>query len=164
MESNKQSTDLMQTKNFYKAFGWKAYRKVTSSFLTLMCSKGKDIQDNCKSTDGSKSQHKSAGESAHTEEPMHTDKVLRREPRTSEEFDIGATKEQSDEETSQHPDWFQKLAKIPSLDHDWNKTLPATHGPVQPWLSTLAQMENPRDSINELMDTPLDISIRDEPA
>ncbi|GKF61923.1 hypothetical protein Tco_0181977 [Tanacetum coccineum] len=49
-----------------------------------------------------------------------------------------ATKEQSDEETSQHPDWFQKLAKIPSLDHDWNKTLPATHGPVQPWLSTLA--------------------------
>ncbi|GKC76787.1 hypothetical protein Tco_1127561 [Tanacetum coccineum] len=29
-----------------------------------------------KSTDGSKSQHKSAGESAHTEEPMHSDKDL----------------------------------------------------------------------------------------
>ncbi|GKD81922.1 hypothetical protein Tco_1348761 [Tanacetum coccineum] len=29
-----------------------------------------------KSTDGSKSQHKSVGESAHTEEPMHTDKDL----------------------------------------------------------------------------------------
>ncbi|GJY85109.1 hypothetical protein Tco_0499135 [Tanacetum coccineum] len=55
-----------------------------------------------KSTDGSKSQHKSAG----------------------------ATEEQSDEETSRHPDWFQKPAKIPTPDHDWNKTLPAVHGPV----------------------------------
>ncbi|GKC39694.1 hypothetical protein Tco_1052078 [Tanacetum coccineum] len=55
-----------------------------------------------KSTDGSKSQHKSAG----------------------------ATEEQSDEETSQHPDWFQKLAKIPSPNHDWNKTLSVVHDPV----------------------------------
>ncbi|GJZ22172.1 hypothetical protein Tco_0559211 [Tanacetum coccineum] len=54
-----------------------------------------------KSTDGSKSQHKSAGESAHTEEPMHTDKDL--EEPAHQEFDIGATEEQSDEETSQHP-------------------------------------------------------------
>ncbi|GKE52851.1 hypothetical protein Tco_1488007, partial [Tanacetum coccineum] len=66
-----------------------------------------------KSTDGSKSKHKSVGESAHTEEPMHTDKDL--EEPTHQEFDIGATEEQSDEETSQHPDWFQKPAKIPLL-------------------------------------------------
>ncbi|GKD61573.1 hypothetical protein Tco_1299082 [Tanacetum coccineum] len=51
-----------------------------------------------KTTDGSKSQHKSAGESAHTEEPMHTNKDL--EEPAHQEFDIGATKEQSDEETS----------------------------------------------------------------
>ncbi|GKF46137.1 hypothetical protein Tco_0135939, partial [Tanacetum coccineum] len=79
-----------------------------------------------KSTDGSKSQHKSAGESAHTEEPMHTDKDL--EEPAHQEFDIGATEEQSDEETSQHPDY------------------------------TLAQMKDPCESINELMDTPLDFS------
>ncbi|GJV68869.1 reverse transcriptase domain-containing protein [Tanacetum coccineum] len=72
-----------------------------------------------KSTDGSKSQHKSAGESAHTEEPMHTDKDL--EEPAHQEFDIGATEEQSDEETSQHPDC-------------------------------------PRESFDELMDTPLDFS------
>ncbi|GKD82063.1 hypothetical protein Tco_1348902 [Tanacetum coccineum] len=83
-----------------------------------------------KSTDGSKSQHKSAGESAHTEEPMHTDKDL--EEPAHQEFDIGATDEQSDKETSYHTDWFQKPAKIPTPDHDWNKTLPAVHGPVQP--------------------------------
>ncbi|GKC58397.1 hypothetical protein Tco_1085995 [Tanacetum coccineum] len=109
-----------------------------------------------KSTDGSKSQHKSAGESAHTEEPMHTDKDL--EEPAHQEFDIGATEEQSDEETSQHPDWFQKPAKIPTPDRDWNKTLPAVHGPVQPWLSNLAREEGPRESFDELMDTPLDFS------
>ncbi|GKA57839.1 hypothetical protein Tco_0757027 [Tanacetum coccineum] len=109
-----------------------------------------------KSTDRSKSQNKSAGESAHTEEPMHTDKDL--EEPAHQEFDIGATKEQTDEETSQHPDWFQKPAKLPTPDRDWNKTLPAVHGPVQPWLSNLAQEEGPRESFDELMDTPLDFS------
>ncbi|GKB82722.1 hypothetical protein Tco_0949617 [Tanacetum coccineum] len=51
-----------------------------------------------KSTDGFKSQHKTAGESAHTEEPMHIDKDL--EEPAHQEFDIGATKEQYEEETS----------------------------------------------------------------
>ncbi|GKB20146.1 hypothetical protein Tco_0854069 [Tanacetum coccineum] len=69
-----------------------------------------------KSTDRSKSQHKSAGESAHTEEPMHTDKDL--EEPAHQEFDIGATEEQYDEETSKHPDWFQKPAKHPTPDRD----------------------------------------------
>ncbi|GKA44351.1 hypothetical protein Tco_0737075 [Tanacetum coccineum] len=110
-----------------------------------------------KSTDGSKSQHKSAGESAHTEEPMHTDKDL--EEPAHQEFDIGATEEQSDEETSQHPDWFQKPAKHPTPDHDWNKTLLAVHGPVQPWLSTLAREKGPCESFDKLMDTPLDFSV-----
>ncbi|GKD14797.1 hypothetical protein Tco_1199204, partial [Tanacetum coccineum] len=55
-----------------------------------------------KLTDGSKSQHKSAGVSAHIEEPMHTVKDL--EEPAHQEFDIGATEEQSDEETCQHPD------------------------------------------------------------
>ncbi|GKC55185.1 hypothetical protein Tco_1077930 [Tanacetum coccineum] len=81
-----------------------------------------------KSTDGSKSQHKSVGESAHIKEPMHTDKDL--EEPTHQEFDIGATEEQSDEETSQHPNWFQKPVKISTPDHAWNKTLLAVHIPV----------------------------------
>ncbi|GJU80833.1 hypothetical protein Tco_1283198 [Tanacetum coccineum] len=64
----------------------------------------------------------SAGESAHTEEPMHIDKDL--EEPAHQEFDIGATKEKSDEETSQHPNW----------------------------------QENPRESFDELTDTPFDFS------
>ncbi|GKD36255.1 hypothetical protein Tco_1251764, partial [Tanacetum coccineum] len=46
----------------------------------------------------------------------------------------------------------------PTPDRDWNKTLLAVHGPVQPWLSNLAREEGPRESFDELMDTPLDFS------
>ncbi|GKD32191.1 hypothetical protein Tco_1242969 [Tanacetum coccineum] len=49
-------------------------------------------------------------------------------------------------------------AKLPTPDRDWNKTLPAVLGLVQPWLSNLAQEEGPRESFDELMDTPLDFS------
>ncbi|GJR82086.1 hypothetical protein Tco_0152871 [Tanacetum coccineum] len=94
-----------------------------------------------KSTEGSKSHHKSA----QTEEPMHTAKDL--EEPAHQEFVTGDTEDKPDEETSQHPDWFQKPAKPPTPDRDWNKTLPAAHGPVQPWLSTLAQKEDTRDSM-----------------
>ncbi|GJS27213.1 hypothetical protein Tco_0487833 [Tanacetum coccineum] len=109
-----------------------------------------------KSTEGSKSHHKSAGESTQAEEPINTAKDLK-EP-AHQEFKIGVTEDQPDEETSQHPDWFQKPTRPPTLDRDWNKTLPDAHGLVQPWISSLAQMEGPHESFNELMDTPLDFS------
>ncbi|GKA96885.1 hypothetical protein Tco_0818980 [Tanacetum coccineum] len=64
---------------------------------SISAPKEKTSKTTGKSTDGSKSQHKSAGKSAHTEEPMHTDKDL--EEPAHHEFDIRATEEQSDEET-----------------------------------------------------------------
>ncbi|GJR96517.1 retrovirus-related pol polyprotein from transposon TNT 1-94 [Tanacetum coccineum] len=105
-----------------------------------------------KSTEGSKSHHKSA----QAEEPIHTAEDL--EEPAHQEFVTRDTEDKPDEETSQHPDWFQKLAKPPTPDRDWNKTLIAAHGPVQPWLSTLDQKEDTRKSFNKLMDTPLDFS------
>ncbi|GJR04123.1 hypothetical protein Tco_0527107 [Tanacetum coccineum] len=50
------------------------------------------------------------------------------------------------------------ITKHPTPDRDLNKTLPDVHGPVQPWLSNLAREEGPRESFDELMDTPLDFS------
>ncbi|GKB65387.1 hypothetical protein Tco_0921573, partial [Tanacetum coccineum] len=67
-----------------------------------------------KSTEGSKSHHKSAGESAQAKEPRHTAKDL--EEPAHLEFEIGVTEDQPDEETSQLPDWFQKPAKPPTPD------------------------------------------------
>ncbi|GKB99971.1 hypothetical protein Tco_0986108 [Tanacetum coccineum] len=46
------------------------------------------------------------------------------------EFETGVTKNQPNEETPQFPDWFQRPRKLPSPDHDWNKTLPDAHGHV----------------------------------
>ncbi|GJR68385.1 hypothetical protein Tco_0014450 [Tanacetum coccineum] len=81
-----------------------------------------------KSYEGSKSQNKTTGESAQTEEPMHTTKDL--EEPTHQEFETGVTEDQHNEETHQFPDWFQRPTKLPSLDRDWNKTLPDAHGHV----------------------------------
>ncbi|GKG33758.1 hypothetical protein Tco_0433917, partial [Tanacetum coccineum] len=101
--------------------------------------KKKTPKSTSKSTEGSKSLHNSAGESAHAEEPMHTAKDL--EEPTHQEFETRATKDQPVDETPQPSKWFQKPTRLPSPDHNWNKTLPADHGPVQPWLSNLAIME-----------------------
>ncbi|GJX34226.1 hypothetical protein Tco_0245783 [Tanacetum coccineum] len=57
-----------------------------------------------KSIEGSKSHHKSAGESAQAEEPMHTAKDL--EEPAHQEFETRVTEDQPDEETSQLRDWF----------------------------------------------------------
>ncbi|GKE96321.1 hypothetical protein Tco_1581176, partial [Tanacetum coccineum] len=77
-----------------------------------------------KSTEGSKSHHKSASESAKAEEPIHTAKYL--EEPAHQEFETRVTKDQPNEETSQHLD------------------------------CSLAQIEDPRELFNELMDTPFD--------
>ncbi|GJX22966.1 hypothetical protein Tco_0227411 [Tanacetum coccineum] len=68
------------------------------------------------------------------------------------------TEDQPVDETTQLHDWFQKPTKPPTPDRDWNKTLSAAHGPIQPWISNLARKEDTRDSFNELLDTLLDLS------
>ncbi|GJV36037.1 hypothetical protein Tco_1408514 [Tanacetum coccineum] len=51
-----------------------------------------------------------------------------------------------------------KPPKPSTPDRDWNKTLPAAHEAIQPWISNLARKEDTRNSFNELTDTPLDFS------
>nr|GEV71994.1 putative ribonuclease H-like domain-containing protein [Tanacetum cinerariifolium] len=47
------------------------------------------------------------------------------------EFETG-TDDQPIVQSSKHPEWFSQPQKPPSLDRDWNKTLPAVHGSIQP--------------------------------
>ncbi|GJX51690.1 hypothetical protein Tco_0278535 [Tanacetum coccineum] len=131
-------------------------RRVGKEPESTSAPKEKTSKTSGKSYEGSKSKHKTAGESAQTEEPMHTTKDL--EEPAHQEFKTGVTEDQPNEETPQFPNWFQRPTKLPSPDRDWNKTLLDAHGPVQPWLRSLAQKEDPRESFNELMDTPLDFS------
>nr|GEY37367.1 hypothetical protein [Tanacetum cinerariifolium] len=88
-------------------------------------------------------------------EPMQT--TLRIEEPSHLEFDTGA-EEQPIVQSSQHPEWFSQQQKPPSPDRDWNKTLPAIHESIQPWISELVKQTDSRSSFNELMDTPLDFS------
>nr|GEZ13216.1 hypothetical protein [Tanacetum cinerariifolium] len=61
-------------------------------------------------------------------------------------------------EASQHPEWFPQQKKPLTPNRDWNKTLPATHESIQPWISELAKQADSRSSFNELMDTHVDFS------
>ncbi|GKD80407.1 hypothetical protein Tco_1343028 [Tanacetum coccineum] len=106
-----------------------------------------------KSKEGSKSHKKSTSQSAQAKEPIHTIEDL--EEPAHQEFDTRFTEDQPVDETTQLPDWFQKPTKPLTPNRDWNKTLPAVHGQIQPWINNLARNEDPRESFNELMDTPL---------
>ncbi|GKC67266.1 hypothetical protein Tco_1099864, partial [Tanacetum coccineum] len=137
MESNKSIHKSNEQKNLYKdkdeepsagSNRGSKRRKARKEPELTSVPKEKTPKSTGKSTEGSKSLHKSGGESAHAEEIIFRNQQ----------------------------DIFQKPLKPPTLDRDWDKTLPAAHGPVQPWLSTLAQKEDTHDSFNELLDTPLD--------
>ncbi|GJW37897.1 hypothetical protein Tco_0060817 [Tanacetum coccineum] len=169
MESNKSIHKSDEQKNLYKALMMRINeepsngsnrgskrRRAGKELQTTSKPKEKTSKTTGKSTEGSKSHHKTAGESAQVEEPMHTAKDL--DEHAHQEFETRVTDDKPNEETSQLPYWFKKPAKPPTPDRDWNKTLPDAHGPVQPWLSSLAQMEDLCESFNELMDTPLDFS------
>ncbi|GKF20591.1 hypothetical protein Tco_0069229 [Tanacetum coccineum] len=99
---------------------------------------------------------KEGSKSAQSEEQVHTVNDL--EEPAHQEFETGFTDDHHVDETTQLPNWFHKPAKPPTPDRDWNKTLPANHGPIQPWISSLARNKDLRESFNELMDTPLDFS------
>nr|GEV08419.1 hypothetical protein [Tanacetum cinerariifolium] len=118
--------------------------------------KEKVIRTIGKSTQGSKSQQKTASEPALAEEPIQTTHDL--EEPSHQEFVTGAADDQPIAKSSQHLEWFQQQKKRPTPDLDWNKTLPATHESIQPWISELAKQADSRSSFNELMDTPMDFS------
>nr|GFB11359.1 hypothetical protein [Tanacetum cinerariifolium] len=108
-----------------------------------------------KSTTGFKPRQASASESAFAEEPVQTTSQI--EEPSHPVFKIGA-KDQPIVQSSQHPEWFSQPKKPPTLDRNWNKTLPAVQGSIQTWISKLAKQADTCSSFNELLDTPLDFS------
>ncbi|GKC68375.1 hypothetical protein Tco_1100973 [Tanacetum coccineum] len=172
MKSNKSIDRSDEQKNLYKALvnAYEADKALLDAYGDTVTIKrrwdnanddqepsiGPEQGTTGKSTEGSKSHQQSAGQSALAEVPMHTTDDF--EDPTHQEFDTGLNNDQLEEEAHPHLDWFQQPSRLPSLDQDWNKTVPTDHGPVQPWLSNLARIKDPRESFDELMDTPLDFS------
>nr|GFB51881.1 hypothetical protein [Tanacetum cinerariifolium] len=106
-------------------------------------------------TQGSKSRQASASEFAFAEEPVQS--TCQMEEPSHSKFDTGA-EDQPIVQSFHHPEWFSQQQKPPSSDRDWNKTMPATHESIQPWISELTKLSDSRSSFNDLMDTPLDFS------
>ncbi|GJS77748.1 hypothetical protein Tco_0727629 [Tanacetum coccineum] len=109
-----------------------------------------------KTTTGSKTHKQSASQSAPVEETMQSTDVFKAP--AHQEFETGVHDEQAEEEVHHLPDWFQQPKRLPSPDHAWNKSVPAVHESVQPWLSNLAKRQDPRESFDELTDTTFDFS------
>nr|GEZ44957.1 hypothetical protein [Tanacetum cinerariifolium] len=164
MESNKSIHRSDEQKNLYKALvdAYECDKLILDTYGDTVTLKrrrddvDKDEEPSTGSNRGSKSQHKIASKSALTEEPMHTTQEL--EEPAPQDFETGATDDQLFEEASHHPYWFQKQAKPLTPDRPWNKTLSATPGRIQPWISNLAKKADSRTSFNELMDTTVDFS------
>nr|GEW70623.1 hypothetical protein [Tanacetum cinerariifolium] len=173
MESNKSIHRSDEQRNLYKALveAYESDKIILDTYGDIVTLKrrrdddadkdeepsdGSDRGTTVKSTQGSKSQQKTASESAPVEEPMQTTQYL--EEASHQEFETGAADDQPIVEASQHPEWFQQEKKPTTPDCDWNKTLPATHKSIQPWISDIAKQADSRFSFNELMDTPMDFS------
>ncbi|GJR78783.1 hypothetical protein Tco_0149568 [Tanacetum coccineum] len=109
-----------------------------------------------KTTTGSKTHKQSASQSAPVEETMQSTEFF--EAPAHQEFETGVHDEQPEEEVHLLPDWFQQPKRLSSPDHAWNKSVPADHESVQPWLSNLARRQDPRESFDELTDTTFDFS------
>nr|GEX04082.1 hypothetical protein [Tanacetum cinerariifolium] len=66
-------------------------------------------------------------------------------------------KEKSQKEPMQTTYEMEKPSHLEfKTDRDWNKTLPATHESIQPWIRELENQTDSRSSFNELMDTHVD--------
>nr|GEV97672.1 uncharacterized mitochondrial protein AtMg00810-like [Tanacetum cinerariifolium] len=170
IESNKSIHQSDEQMNLYKALvnAYKCDKIILDTYGDTFTLKGcrddadKDEEPSTRSDRGSKRRREG-------KEPESTSAPKERHQRLLESLLNGlnlikrrqaslhrAVDDQPIAEASQHPEWFQNQKKPPTPDHAWNKTLPATHGSIQPWISDLAKQADSRSSFNELMDTPVD--------
>ncbi|GJZ74410.1 hypothetical protein Tco_0638556 [Tanacetum coccineum] len=144
MEANKSIDRLDIQKNLYKALvdAYDDDKDILDAYGDTITIKQRrddaddDEEPSAGSNQGSK-RRRAGKEPESTSAPKEkTSKTYLEEP-ANHEFETGGTEDQPDEETSQHPDWFQKPAKLPTPDRDWNKTFPAAHGHIMGTLNGL---------------------------
>nr|GFA59982.1 hypothetical protein [Tanacetum cinerariifolium] len=172
MESNKSIHRSNEQRNLYKALleAYESNKIILDTYGDTVTLKrrrddvDKDKEPSVGSDRGSKRRREgkepestsTTSESAPVEEPMQTTQDL--EETSHQEFKIGVADDQPFTEASRHLKWFQQRKKPLTPDRAWNKTLPATHESIQPWISDLAKQAGSLSSFNELMDTPVDFS------
>nr|GEY63185.1 hypothetical protein [Tanacetum cinerariifolium] len=155
MEGKKSIHRSNEQRNLYKGLveAYESYNIILDTYGDTV--KLKRRLDDDADKDEEPSAGSDRGESAIAEEPMLTTHEI--EELSHLEFETGAD-DQPILEPSQHLEWFSQQKKPPTLDRDWNKTLPATHGSIQPWIRELEKQSDSHSSFNELMDTPMEFS------
>ncbi|GKA01891.1 hypothetical protein Tco_0674556 [Tanacetum coccineum] len=121
MESNKSIDRSDEQKNLYKALvdttdrGSKR-RRAGKEPESSSAPKETTSKSTGKLTEGSKSRHQSAGQSALAKEPIHNEDDF--EEPTHQEFETEVNDDQPKDEIHPSPDWFQKPTRLPSPDRD----------------------------------------------
>nr|GFB51065.1 hypothetical protein [Tanacetum cinerariifolium] len=153
MEGNKSIQRSDEQRNLYKALveAYDADKAILETYgeSTILKRRREDDDQEGPSAGSDR------GESASTEEPVHTTCQMEEPPHLV--FETGAD-DQPIVQTSQHPEWFSQPKRPPSPDRDWYKTLPAAQGNAQSWISDLARQTDARSSFNELLNTLIDFS------
>nr|GEV37999.1 hypothetical protein [Tanacetum cinerariifolium] len=148
MEANKSIQRSDEQRNLYKAFveAYEADKIILDTYgETVTLKKRRDDESDKDEGPSAVSERDRKKTTSQIEEPSHP------------VFEIGA-EDQPIVQSSQHLEWFSQPKKPPTLDRDWNKTLPAVQGSTQTWISDLAKQDDSRFSFNELLDTLLDFS------
>nr|GFB23095.1 hypothetical protein [Tanacetum cinerariifolium] len=169
IEGNKSIHRSNEQRNLYKALfeAYKSDKIILDTYGdTVMLKRrhdddtNKDEEPSAGSDQGSKRRREGKepkSTSAPKEKATRSATTFEMEDPSHPEFETGVD-DQPIVEPSQHPEWFSQQKKPPTSDRDWNKTLPATHESIQPWISELAKQTESRSSFNELMDAPVDFS------
>ncbi|GJU43997.1 hypothetical protein Tco_1201263 [Tanacetum coccineum] len=138
LEEFDQKTTLFETMTKSKSFKKSPSAGSDRGLKRRKTSKDTEPSKKTKLTETSKgtfkSQPKSSGKSAQTEETV----------------------------TTKH-DWFKKLERPLTPDSDWNVRKMIDFRPPQTWISKIAQAKKPPLSFDELMSTPIDFSTYNNP-
>ncbi|GKA14597.1 hypothetical protein Tco_0694243 [Tanacetum coccineum] len=95
------------------------------------------------------------GNTVNNKKDLETGQMMIKNPLLEQ---TGGLKEEEKRRANIFLNWFQQPTRLPSPDHAWNKSVPAVHETVQPWLSNLARRQDPRESFDELTDNTFDFS------
>nr|GEX81514.1 hypothetical protein [Tanacetum cinerariifolium] len=164
MEGNKSIQHSDEQRNLYKALveAYESDKIILDTYGETVTLKRRHDDDADKDEEPSAGPDRGSKRRREGKEPESASAPKEKATRSMEEpshpeFDTGA-EDQPIVQSSQHPEWFSQKQKPPTPDRDWNKTLPATHESIQPWISELTKQTESRSSFNELMATPLDFS------
>nr|GEU66547.1 hypothetical protein [Tanacetum cinerariifolium] len=153
IEGNKSIQRSDEQRNLYKALveAYESYKIILDTYEEIVTLKRR------RDGDADKDEEPSAGPDRGSKRRRE-----RKEPKSAsaptETATRSAGRSTHGSRSRQHHEWFSQQQKPPTPDRYWNKTLPATHGSIQPWISEVAKRTDSRSSFNELLDTPLDFS------